>query len=172
MRFFSGGKIYDFMRWSGPAVALSLVLTFGSIALLLFGNPRLGTDFRGGTEVEVAFRAPTSPQEIRDAVEKAAFGKPDVIKVDDAKNPHRYLIRVHEVSTLSQSTRSAIERAMCFSANAPAAECPDAKRATEVKFSPGGDKVTARFPETPDLPWVRERMSAVSGVRLRPGEGN
>jgi preprotein translocase subunit SecF len=171
MRFFAGGKIYDFMRWSGPAIALSFVLTLGSIALLLFGNPRLGTDFRGGTEVEVAFTAATTPQEVRSAVEASGFGKPDVIKVDDAKNPHRYLVRVHEVSTISDATRSAVERALCF-ANAPAAECPEAKRATEVKFSPGGDKVTARFPEAPDLAWVRERMSKVPGLELRPGDSN
>jgi len=172
MRFFSGGKTYDFMRWSGPAIALSMILTFGSIALLLFGNPRLGTDFRGGTEVEVAFTAPTTPQEVRSGVEAAGFGKPDVIKIDDAKNPYRYLVRVHEVSTISDATRTAVERALCIAPNMPASECPDAKRATEVKFSPGGDKVTARFPETPDLDWVRARMATVSSLRLRPGAGN
>jgi preprotein translocase subunit SecF len=32
--------------------------------------------------------------------------------------------------------------------------------------------VTARFPDTPDLAWVRERMSKVTSIRLRPGEGN
>jgi preprotein translocase subunit SecF len=172
MRFFSGGKIYDFMRWSAPAVGLSLILTFGSLALLLFGNPHLGTDFRGGTEVEVAFRVAVTAQEVRNAVESAGFGKPDVIKVDDAKNPNRYLVRVHEVSTISAQVQSAVEHALCFSANQAAAECPDAKRATEVKFSPGGDKVTARFPETPDLDWVRERMSKVPGLHLRPGSNN
>jgi preprotein translocase subunit SecF len=172
MRFFSGGKIFDFMRWSGPAVALSLVLTFGSVALLLFGNPHLGTDFRGGTEVEVAFRASVTAQEVRNAVESAGFGKPDVIKVDDAKNPNRYLIRVHEVTTIAAQVQSAVDRALCFTANQATAECPDAMRATEVKFSPGGDKVTARFPETPDLDWVRERMSKVPSLHLRAGANN
>jgi preprotein translocase subunit SecF len=172
MRFFAGGKIYDFMRWSGPAIALSLVLTFGSIALLLFGNPRLGTDFKGGTEVEVAFNSPTTPQEIRSAVEATGFGTPDVIKVDDARNPHRFLIRVHEVSTLSDATRAGVERALCYGGNPSPGECPEPKRATEVKFSPGGDKVTARFPEAPDLAWTRERMAKVSGIALRPGDSN
>lgn len=172
MRFFSGGKIFDFMRWSGPAVALSLILTFGSIGLLLFGNPHLGTDFRGGTEVEVAFRAAVTAQEVRNAVESAGFGKPDVIKVDDVKNPNRYLVRVHEVSTIAPQVQSAVDHALCFSANQATAECPDASRATEVKFSPGGDKVTARFPETPNLDWVRERMSKVPGLHLRPGANN
>jgi preprotein translocase subunit SecF len=172
MRFFAGGKIYDFMRWSKPAIVLSVFLVLGSLGLLLFGNPKLGTDFRGGTEVEVAFSAPTTPQEVRGAVTAAGFGTPDVIKVDDAKNPFRYLVRVHEVSTISEVTRNAVERALCYAANVPAAECPEEKRATEVKFSPGGDKVTARFTATPDLPWVRERMAKVPGLELRPGESN
>jgi preprotein translocase subunit SecF len=172
MRFFAGGKVYDFMRWRALAFTVSFIMAVGTIALLLLGKARLGTDFQGGTEVEVAFRAPTAPQEIRNAVERSGFGKPDVIKVDDAKNPHRYLIRVHEVSTLSEATRRGIERALCHTPNLPESECPEAKRATEVKFSPGGDKVTARFPEAPDLDWVRERMSKVSGISLRPGSGN
>ena len=153
-------------------MVLSLVLMAGSAALLLFGNPRLGTDFKGGTEVEVAFTSPTTPQEIRSAVEATGFGRPDVIKVDDAKNPHRYLVRVHEVSTLSDATRAGAERALCYGGNPSPDECPDAKRATEVKFSPGGDKVTARFPEAPDLEWIRERMTKVSGIALRPGDSN
>jgi preprotein translocase subunit SecF len=172
MRFFAGGKIYDFMRWRALAFTLSTLMAIGTIALLFLGKARLGTDFSGGTEVELAFRTPTEPAEIRSAVEAAGFGKPDVIKVDDAKNPHRYLIRVHEVSTLSDAARRSIERSLCYTPNLPESECPEAKRATEVKFSPGGDKVTARFPEVPDLTWVRERMSSVSGVRLRPGAGN
>jgi preprotein translocase subunit SecF len=172
MRFFAGGKIYDFMRWRPLAFSASLIMCLGTIALLFLGKARLGTDFQGGTEVELAFRSATTPAEIRSAVEGAGFGRPDVIKVDDGKNPHRYLIRVHEVSTLSDATRRSIERALCYTPNLPESECPEAKRATEVKFSPGGDKVSARFPEAPDLGWVRERMSNVPGVRLRPGSGN
>jgi preprotein translocase subunit SecF len=47
-----------------------------------------------------------------------------------------------------------------------------ARRASEVKFSPGGDKITARFREPPDLEWIRERVSSVPGIRLRPGANN
>ena len=170
MRFFSSGKVYDFMRWRGVFVVASIVIVFGSIGLLVTGQARLGTDFRGGTEVEVGFRGAVSPQEIRDAVATLDFHTPDVIKVDDPKNPHRYLIRVQEVSTLTAETEAAVERAMCFGPRA--AECPEAQRATEVRFSPGGDKVTVRFSVAPDLDWVRERASTVKGIRLRPGSNN
>jgi preprotein translocase subunit SecF len=172
MRFFSSGKIYDFMRWRMAFVVLSIVMVLGSIGLLVTGQAHLGTDFKGGTEVEVAFKGPVTPQEIRDAVTGAGFHTPDVIKVDDAKHPNRYLIRVQEVSTLSTETERATEKALCFGQYAQAPDCPENGRATEVKFSPGGDKVTARFSAAPDLDWVRERVSQVKGLRMRAGSNN
>src|SRR5687768_13464817 len=146
MRFFSSsGKVYDFMRWRAVCVLASGILVIVSLFLLFSGRALLGTDFKGGTEVEVAFKAPVEPQEIRDAVTRAGFQSPDVIRVEDAKNPHRYLLRVHEVSTLTEETQRAFERALCFGGTPNPAECPPSVQATEVKFSPGGDKVTARF---------------------------
>jgi preprotein translocase subunit SecF len=172
MRFFSSGRVYDFMRWRMMFVVLSVVIVFGSIALLVTGQANLGTDFRGGTEVEVSFNGHVTPQEIRDAVTAAGFHTPDVIKVDDKKHPERYLIRVQEVSTLSIETENATERSLCFGSHAQAADCPENGRATEVKFSPGGDKITARFSTAPDLDWIRERVSQVKGLRLRAGANN
>jgi preprotein translocase subunit SecF len=172
MRFFSSGKIYDFMRWRMAFVVLSIVMVLGSVGLLLTGQAHLGTDFKGGTEVEVAFKAQVTPQEIRDAITAAGFHTPDVIKVDDPKHPNRYLIRVQEVSTLSAETERATEKALCFGAHAQAPDCPENGRATEVKFSPGGDKVTARFSVAPDLDWIRERVSQVKGLRMRVGSNN
>ncbi len=172
MRFFASGKIYDFMRWRGLFVGLSIFITIGSIVLLVSGQAMLGTDFRGGTEVELAFKGSVRVQEIRDAVQEAGFSTPDVIKVDDPKHPARYMIRVQEVSTLSLETEAAAERALCFGPNAPPADCPEARRATEVRFSPGGDKITARFEQAPDLAWIKQRASGVGGIRLRPGDNN
>ncbi|HSU39092.1 MAG TPA: protein translocase subunit SecF [Polyangiaceae bacterium] len=172
MRFFSSGKVYDFMRWRFFFVGLSLIITIGSIALLALGKARLGTDFRGGTELEVAFRGHVDVAEIRQAVTSAGFGAPDVIKVDDPKNPDRYLIRVQEVSTISHETQALVERRLCSGANLPAAECPPQKQATEVRFSPGGDKITVRFADEPDLDWVRQQAASVPGIHLHPGANN
>jgi preprotein translocase subunit SecF len=172
MRFFSGGKVYDFMRWRFFFVGLSLVMTVGSIVLLAMGRARLGTDFRGGTEIEVAFRGHVEVAEIRNAVTAAGFGSPEVIKVDDPKNPDRYLIRVQEVSTITPETQQALERKLCSGTNLPAAECPPERLATEVRFSPGGDKITARFVEEPDIEWVRAQASSVTGIHLHPGANN
>ncbi len=173
MRFFSSsGRVFDFMRWRTLCVVVSGTFVLASLALLFSGRALLGTDFKGGTEVELAFKGPVEPQQIREAVERAGFETPDVIRVEDAKNPNRYLLRVHEVSTLSEETQRAFERALCFGGTPNPAECPANARADEVKFSPGGDKVTARFSEAPDLARIRERSAAVPGIKLRAGDNN
>jgi len=172
MRFFSGGKIYDFMRWRGLFVGLSIFITIGSLVLLVMGKAKLGTDFRGGTEIEVAFRGHVTVADIRGAVAAAGFGTPDVIKIDDPRNPDRYLVRVEEVSTIGHDIQTKVERALCFGTNLDAAACPPEKQAQEVKFSPGGDKISVRFASDPDLDWVRRQAAAVGGLHLHPGANN
>jgi preprotein translocase subunit SecF len=171
MRLFKGDKVYDFMAVRKYWIALSLFLTFGSLFLIVSGRAKLGTDFLGGTEVELAFKKPVEASAVRKAVEDAGFATPTVIKVDDAKNPYRYMVRVHEVSTIAHDKQLEIEKALCATPSADAG-CTDARKPTEVKFSPGGDKITLRYREAPDLSFVKERISAVRGVALRHGENN
>jgi len=176
MHFFANHRVYDFMKVRRYFIALSLFITIFSVFLILDKvpgiAPKFGTDFKGGTEIEVAFNAPVESHEVRDAVVRAGFSTPDVVKVEDGKQKNHYLIRVQEVSTLSQETQAQVERALCMTPGMAEAECPAARRATEVKFSPGGDKITARFHDAPDLEWVRERIGTVKGMRLRPGANN
>jgi len=175
MRLFASGKVYDFMRPRRYFLTFSLFLIVFSLVLLAGKvpgiEPQFGTDFKGGTEIEVSFKQEVTPGEVREAVESAGFSSPDVIRIEDMQ-PHHYLIRVQEVSILTPETRASIERALCLGSNLPAAECPEGRHATEVRFSPGGDKITARFREAPDLNWIRERMAALGGIKLRPGGNN
>ncbi|HWA75175.1 MAG TPA: protein translocase subunit SecF [Polyangiaceae bacterium] len=176
MHFFAKHKVYDFMKVRRYFIALSLFITFFSVFLIL-GKvpgipPKFGTDFKGGTEIEVAFNSAVEAHEVREAVIRAGFSTPDVVKVEDGKQKNHYLIRVQEVSTLSLETQTEVERALCMTPGQPETECPAALRASEVKFSPGGDKITARFHESPNLDWIRERVGKVKGMRLRPGANN
>src|SRR6187549_3356014 len=172
MRLFKSGKIYDFMAVRWYWIGLSLFITFGAGILLLMGKAKLGTDFTGGTEVEIAFKRPVSPGDLRAAVLKAGFSAPGVIKVDDPKNPNRYLIRVEEVSTISPQKQAEIEKALCVNAGEPTDACPTERQATEIKFSPGGDKISLRYRNSPDLDWIKQHIANVKGVVLRPGEHN
>ena len=73
---------------------------------------------------------------------------------------------------MAKFDKADIERRLCFGDNLPPAECPEAKQATEVKFSPGGDKITARFSGPPDLAAIKKSLDGVTGITLRPGENN
>ena len=171
MRLFKSGKVYDFMAVRWYWIGLSLFITFAATVLLLMGKAKLGTDFTGGTEVEIAFKRDLSAGDLRAAVLKAGFSAPSVIKVDDPKNPNRYLIRVEEVSTISLEKQLEIEKALCVNADATEA-CPSERQATEIKFSPGGDKISLRYRSAPDLDWIKQHIANVKGVVLRPGEHN
>jgi preprotein translocase subunit SecF len=173
MELFPPGRLYDFMAMRRVCVTISIVMVVGSLVMLLWRpGPRLGTDFRGGTEIEVAFKQPVEPGQIREAITSGAFSHPDVVSVDDPNNPHRFLIRVQEVTAIDTAQQAEIERALCYGDNPPADQCPPEKRATEVKVSPGGDKITVRFPAAPDLGWIEQRASTVPKLALRKGENN
>jgi preprotein translocase subunit SecF len=58
------------------------------------------------------------------------------------------------------------------SAPTPTSLCPANLQASEVKFSPGGDKITARYETEPDLAGIRKQLTGVSGVDLRDGAKN
>src|SRR5664279_2180057 len=171
MQLFPTHKLYDFMgvrRWS---ITASVLMVLASIILLFYPGPRLGTDFKGGTEVEIAFTKAVSAGEIRSAIIHSGFSQPDVVRVDDPKVPARYLVRVQEVSSISESKRREIEGLLCASGNS--GDCAtEAHQSTEVKFSPGGDKITVRFRDEPDLSWVKSRMATVAGLQLRAGQHN
>src|SRR5688572_4819018 len=168
MQFFPVGKVYDFMGPRWYFISVSALLVIVSLVMLVWPGPKLGTDFAGGTEVEIAFEQAVSPDQIRDAVEKVGLSRPDVIRVQDEKNAFHFLIRVQDVSTIGDDVQRAIEQRLCLGQE-KGASC--AHPATEVKFSPGGEKITIRFDEEPDLAFVREAVSG-QGLDLRPGENN
>jgi preprotein translocase subunit SecF len=172
MQLFPPGRVYRFMRVAPLCGLISLLLCVATFVALFTGHVKLGTDFVGGTELEVAFKQTVTPDQIRRAISAAGFSTPDVVKVEDAKNAHRYLIRAHEVSIIPEETKKKIERRLCMGENLPAAECPELQQATEVKFSPGGEKITVRFRGAPDLDSIRQRLTGLPGIVLRPGENN
>jgi preprotein translocase subunit SecF len=173
MELFPPGRLYDFMAMRRTCVVISSLMVLAAfVALVWKPGPNLGTDFRGGTEIEVAFTQPTNPAEIRAAITGPVFSSPDVVSVDDRNNPHRYLIRVQEVSALNETQQAEVMRLLCFGDNLPKDQCPDDKVANEVKFSPGGDKITVRFRGPPDPAWIKQRLAGTSAVALRPGANN
>src|SRR5579859_3791466 len=98
MEFFKPGRVFDFMGMRVFWIPLSLILVAISVVLCFVPGPNYGTDFRGGTEVEIAFTKAIDAPTVRHAVEAAGFQTPDVVQVVDANNPWHFLVRVQDVS--------------------------------------------------------------------------
>ena len=121
MEFFKPGRVFDFMGQRAFWIPLSFILVIAStiFAFWPFPNvwpygPNYGTDFKGGTEVEIAFLQPVDAAGVRSAVEKAGFQTPDVVQVVDANNPYRFLIRVQDVSAISDQEKDGLRVALCY----------------------------------------------------------
>ena len=170
MRFFTFSRVFNFMRAAPYCSALSLIACVSTLVALVWPGPKLGSDFVGGTEIEVDFKAGVGAGEIEKAITDGHFTSPDVIRVDAGKS-NRYLIRVRDVSTISDRTKRETEARLCFS-DAPSGECKSGERATEIKWSPGGQSLTLRFDSAPDLVRLRERLTGVHGLALVAGADN
>jgi preprotein translocase subunit SecF len=174
MELFKPGRVYDFMRIRKWWIALSIFLSLASLFLVaVYPGPNYGTDFKGGTEIEVAFKKATDGGEIRHAVTKSgAFSEPDVVQVTDPQNPYRYLIRVQEISTVDEGSKDALKKALCLGVEGENPDCPLNARATEIKFSAGGDKLAVRYDADPDLEKLKTQLAKVPNVKLRVAANN
>src|ERR1700733_9213551 len=177
MEFFKPGRQFDFMRMRSFWIPLSLFLVVASTVLSFYPGPNYGTDFRGGTEVEVAFTKPVDAAQVRRAVQESGFTSPDVVQVKDVNNDNHFLIRVPDVSVVDEASKEKLKTALCLTEDpkAPVADeaaCPVGTRATEVKFSLGGDKILTRYDTDPDLAKVKEQIRSVPGINLRESATN
>jgi preprotein translocase subunit SecF len=176
MEFFKPGRVFDFMgvRWFW--VPFSLLAVLVSTVLCFYPGPNYGTDFRGGTEVEIAFGKPIDAGAVRSAVEAVGFKTPDIVQVVDPNRQNHFLIRVQDVSAITDEEKNALRAALCFfedtSAPVDEARCPVNARATEVKFSAGGDKISTRYDVDPDLEKVKNQVTSVPGISLRASSTN
>jgi len=177
MELFKPGRQFDFMAMRWFWIPLSIFLVVASTALTFYPGPNYGTDFRGGTEVEVAFTQNVDGAQIRKAIEASGFSTPDVVQVKDPANPNHFLIRVQDVSVVDDASKEKLRTALCLTDDpkapvANAALCPPNARATEVKFSLGGAKVSTRYDVDPDLTKIKEQLRSVPGMNLRESPTN
>jgi len=178
MEFFKPGRQFDFMGQRKFWITLSFTLVIISTILVFYPGPNYGTDFRGGTEVEVKFNGNIDAGQVRAAVEKAGFKTPDVVQVNEPGNPQgkHFIIRVQDVSILDEGTKSRIAAALCKGTdpNLPAddAKCPANARATEVKFSPGGDKILIHYETEPDIAKISEQVASAAAGSFRKSDEN
>ncbi len=95
----------------------------------------------------------------------------------DANKPYHFSIRVQDVSAITEADKEGLRKALCFvesgdpSLDDPS-QCPANARATEVKFSAGGDKISTRYDVDPSIGAIREQLRRVPGISLRASATN
>ncbi len=181
------GDDINFMEYRPYFFGLSAVLIVLTTISLFNPGPRMGTDFEGGTEVEIAFSKPVQAGALRATIQEIGFQSPDVVEVDDDDMPNRFLIRVKEVSAMSPEQQAAATKALCLipeegELKDPA--CPKNLQTTEIKFSPGGDKISVRYAEKvcgppeklvkcPPRAGIKAQLAGkIAGMSLRGGKNN
>jgi preprotein translocase subunit SecF len=139
-------------------LGLSMVLVTLSIAMLPINHfwrghtLNYGIDFRGGTEIQVAFNGEQDPARIRSAMQNNGFKDTEVVKIRDAAFPNTFLLRFGAVSPVSEKQVPDIEAALRASIGA------DALR--KFDFSEGGDKLYLRFNKSVEPTQIAEVLKA------------
>jgi len=180
MELFKPGRQFNFMGQKRIWLTVSAVLCLVSIVLFVGKGLNFGTDFRGGTEIELAFKKEVDSGVIMKSAKDNHFSEPQVIHVEDKEKPFRYMLRVQEVTAIDDSMLVDIHDALCYASKEPGQDlpedrCPKSVQPTELKVSPGGDKISLRFDQEPDeeqLKHIAAAMRTVKGVELRDGKEN
>ncbi len=134
---------FEFAGRMRTLLTISLVLIVLSLAMLPINHYWRGhalnysIDFRGGTEIQVAFTKAEDPANIRAAMEQGGFKGADVVSMKDAVHPNTYLLRFGAVSPVSEQKIEDLKKRM--------ADKFGAEHIRKFDFSDGGDKVYVRF---------------------------
>jgi len=92
---------------SSSLVALSILALIGN-ALVRGEALNYGTDFKGGSEIQVEFSRAVGPAQVRSALSKAGFKDAEVVRVSGSNRKNFFLLRLSQVSGFSQADRAKV----------------------------------------------------------------
>jgi preprotein translocase subunit SecF len=156
MEFFKPGITYDFFKYRWWFISVSAVLVLASLLSFVYPGPRLGIDFKGGTEVELEFHGDVTPATLREAVESLDFGSPEVVAVQGGTN--RYILRLEQVSSLPQADVDKARKALDAVVGAG--------NVLDFTPSPGGDKLAIQLGKQVTPQQVQEALVS-AGLKVR-----
>lgn len=135
MEFFKPGRVYDFMAQSRRWFTVSAILTALSVVTFIYPGPKWGTDFSGGTEMQITFKKNVTDAALRRALTQSGHAGAEIVPVGGRRGA--YIIRMQEVSPISAAKTKAVEKAL-----------RSKLRSSELfvfRMSPGGDKLALQF---------------------------
>ncbi len=158
MEFFKPNAYFDFMRLRRINVTASLITFTLAIGCYFFPGPNWGLDFKGGTEIQLAFTGNVSAAELRSTMTTIGHTAGEVVSVEGRTN--EYIVRIGEVSALSAADKARIRTRLRRGFEGSRAGVQ------ETKFSPGGDKISLRLSDIAAPEAIRTAL-VESGARVR-----
>jgi preprotein translocase subunit SecF len=95
---------YNFIRWRWHALALSVLVILGGLAMVIRGGLPLGIDFSGGTIVVVKFEQPVDNRAVSAAIDAGVPGE-HVVQQYGGPEDRSWLIRLPDVAQPEQGTQ-------------------------------------------------------------------
>lgn len=156
MEFIKPGTLIDFMRHRRLWMTVSTIAVVLSIASVFYPGPNYGTDFLGGTEVQVSFRGEVAPDELRGALEELGYDGAEVVAV--VGRPNEYMIRVGDFSVIDPEQGTQIEAAV-------AGALPDGVTVEGFRIPEGGDSARVDLSGPADEAAIKAAVEA-AGVSV------
>ncbi len=156
MEFFRPGLSIDWMKRKFLFFVLSSSVSVLGIAGMVWPGPNWGTDFSGGTEMQVTLRKNVEIAELRGAIKALGHGNPEVVRV--AGSAKRYIIRVQAVSPVAPARARTAERRLKTELGAV--------KLHSFRLSPGGDKLAIQLSEAVEVERLQAALEA-GGLQVR-----
>lgn len=157
MEFFKPGLLIDFMRHRRIYMSVSLAMVVASLVALFYPGPNYGTDFLGGTEIQVSFQGAVTSAELRSALDDMGYQGADVVEV--VERPNEYIIRTGEFSAITEEQKEQIRAAINT-----AVEGVEGVEVRRIRIPEGGDKVRIQLSADIDPAVLTAAFEAIEGV--------
>lgn len=159
MEFFRPGIDIDWMGRRRAFLTISTVVSLCGLLGMFWPGPNWGTDFEGGTEMQVRFRKNLDIATLRRSVAKLGHGTPEVVPV--AGSRREYLIRVQAVSPVAPQKAKVARRRLQTDLGAT--------KIFTFRLSPGGDKLALQLSEAVEPERLQESL-ARAGLSVRSAQ--
>ncbi|MCK5797536.1 MAG: hypothetical protein KAI47_10155, partial [Deltaproteobacteria bacterium] len=142
------GQRRKFLTLSSIVVGLSVVALIFNI--FVRGSAlNYGTDFRGGSQIQIEFAKPVTTAQIRKALGAANYRNAEVVKMKAADRKNFYMLRLTEVSSFTPAqqvhAKEAIQKAFPY-------------KLRRFDYKEGGDKLYLVFKKTMDFDIAAEQL--------------
>lgn len=151
---------FDIIGKSKITAMISIIMVLVSIVLIVAIGPKYGIDFRGGTEMILAFSGDVSDDEVREVAEKIGLTDASVQRFGLAED-NRFLIQTQGVSLIDAEKIAEIETQL--------KTVGDLTRGTWLEEQP--DRYDLRFSAPVDPNLIRDTILAtgLEGVTVETG---